>query len=98
MGKDSVRRGMEAMQKWSYRDKEYQSYNPPKEWNTPLLIEDVSGVVNCASCGKQMVFGNGYTSRTIHNDYGMGYCVCLECYEGDIREEKWYREANENMS
>jgi len=37
-------------------------------------------IVNCANCGKELKFGECYTSKTIHTEIGMGYGVCEECY------------------
>ena len=42
-------------------------------------------IVNCANCGKELKFGECYTSKTIHTEIGMGYGVCEECYD---KEEK----------
>lgn len=52
-------------------------------------------VVNCARCGKKIKYGDCYTSKQIHNDFGFGYAVCPECYE---KEWKEYREAKEQKS
>lgn len=52
----------------------------------------------CSCCGKPTpnyreyshpmagIFGEGYTSRLIHNDLGFGYAVCPRCYEAEFRE------------
>ena len=42
---------------------------------------DMDKLIACASCGKTITFGEGYTSRKITNNVGFGYCVCEQCYE-----------------
>jgi len=34
-----------------------------------------------------MVYGDGYTSKTIHNSVGFGYPVCEKCYNKELEEE-----------
>lgn len=41
---------------------------------------DMNKVVSCASCGKKILYGNGYTSHRIHTNMGFGYAVCERCY------------------
>ena len=48
----------------------------------------MSTIVNCAECGKEMQYGEGYTSGLIHTSGGMGYCVCESCYEKELQVEK----------
>lgn len=44
-------------------------------------------VIPCAECGKKILYGDGYTSRKIHNVSGMGYVVCERCYDKEREEE-----------
>lgn len=75
------------MKKWNFKKREYEPYEVPGDWVTPLIEFDMDKIVNCASCGERMVFGDGYTSKKIHTDSGFGYCVCLKCYEKEWAEE-----------
>ena len=50
-----------------------------------VVISELDDEVNCARCGKAMIFGDGFTSRTIQSEMGFGYCVCENCYN---KEEK----------
>lgn len=47
---------------------------------------DLSGVVNCAECGRAIVIGKSFTSPLIHNDLGFGFAVCSRCYEAELKE------------
>lgn len=67
-------------QKWNPRKHEYEPYQIPKEWFTPLYLDDMDTEINCAGCGKEIKFGDSFTSHHIHNSYGMGYPVCEVCY------------------
>lgn len=75
------------IQKWNFKKKKYEPYEIPEDWYTPLVMFDMKRQVNCASCGKLIEFGDCYTSRQIHSDWGMGYHVCPECHEREIQEE-----------
>lgn len=78
------------MKKWNYKTKKYEEYTVPDSWKVKMLSDDMNEEINCASCGKPMLYGNGYTSRTIHSKHGFGYVVCKDCYNKDIEEEKAY--------
>lgn len=67
--------------KWNYEKQDYEPYVIPEEWNTPLYSDDMSEIVNCARCGKEVTFGSCYTSREIHSRVGFGFPVCEECFE-----------------
>ena len=41
--------------------------------------------VNCAECGNRIKYGQCYTSMKIHNNDGLGYPVCYECYLKELR-------------
>ena len=79
------------MRKWNFKKQKYEPYSVPDEWNTPLISWDMEQIINCASCGKKMTFGDGYTSRKIHTEHGMGYNVCFDCYEKEWQEEMSYK-------
>lgn len=67
------------MQKWNEQLHAYLPYEPPEGGYYPIYCEDMKTPVNCASCGRPIVFGEGFTSQTIHNSYGIGYSVCRQC-------------------
>ena len=47
--------------------------------------------MNCPHCGKELPYGETYTSKEIHNWVGLGYGVCEECYEEEWKRRKKYR-------
>lgn len=82
------------MQKWNPFKKGYQPYSVPETWNTPLYCSDMETAVNCVRCGRVIKYGNGYTSKQIHNAHGMGYTVCIHCYRKEWKEEEEANEVN----
>lgn len=56
----------------------YETYELPE--GSSLYEGSMSKIVSCASCGKKIKYGNSYTSRRIHNQFGFGYAVCESCY------------------
>lgn len=78
---------MPYMKKWNPKKRAYEPYVVPSDWHTPVYTSNMDEPVNCASCGRTMRFGDGYTSRQIHTKNGMGYSVCLKCYERERKEE-----------
>lgn len=78
-------------QKWNPKTKKYYDYDLPEE--ACLYSDAMNKVVACAQCGRKMLFGDGYTSRQIHTEYGFGYAVCEKCNE---KEWKEWREEQEN--
>lgn len=74
------------LQKWDYKKQEYLPFESPARV-LALYSEDMVAEVDCANCGMRMTFGDGYTSRTIHNWAGLGYPVCKDCYDKERKEE-----------
>lgn len=63
---------------WDFKDKIYHDYELPEKARYHCC--DMNEKVQCASCGKEIRFGNGYTSLRIHTPIGYGYAVCHVCY------------------
>lgn len=74
--------------KWNPKTKEYHDYELPKNASVGFLSNNMDKKIACARCGKKMLFGDGYTSRQIHTEYGFGYAVCEKCYEKEWKEER----------
>lgn len=71
---------------WDFKDKVYHDYELPE--GAKLISYDTEEVISCASCGKEMKFGEGYTSLRIHTSMGLGYAVCEDCYCEEIKIER----------
>lgn len=67
------------LRKWNYKANRYDPYEIPDDWNV--------SIVNCAECGKPIMFGQEYTGRKIHMPSGMRYFVCKDCYDKETEEE-----------
>lgn len=69
-----------TIQRWNNATKEYRPHEVPDDWKLILYTEDMDTPINCVCCGKEMTFGDGYTSRRFHTEHGMGYYECEKCY------------------
>lgn len=70
--------------KWDFDEHKYQLYEIPEGWFCPLIQNDMDAKINCASCGKELPFGDAYTSLAIHTHRGIGYMVCAECHQKEV--------------
>lgn len=68
------------LRKWNYELHKYEPFESPAEV-LKIYSEDMGERCDCANCGKIMTYGDGYTSRSIHNTVGFGFPVCSDCYE-----------------
>lgn len=80
------------LKKWNYKNHKYEDFNIPRDRNVKLLADDLNEIINCANCGKKAKFGDTYSSMTIHNSLGLGYCICEECYEKERKDRIKYKE------
>ena len=44
--------------------------------------------LNCAACGHIINEYNAYTSAVIQNDIGIGYLICKNCYDHELKVRK----------
>lgn len=72
--------------KFNFKTSEYETYRLPDGATTSAWCE-MDEMIQCAGCGKKMLYGDGYTSRKIYNINGIGYKVCKRCYDKEIEEE-----------
>ena len=70
--------------RWLPKKRKYKKYRLPV--GSCLYSDDMDKVVSCASCGKEIKYGDSYTSRQIHTEIGVGFAVCSECYEKELKE------------
>lgn len=75
-----------VLRKWNYEKHDYDPYEVPDDWKVLSFAFDMDEITVCPHCGKNVKFGDTYTSLEIHTDMGLGYCVCESCYE-----EEWKR-------
>lgn len=75
---------MKKCNKWDFNKKEYESVLIDDEC---LMREnDLKKIIKCPNCNKEFQCGLGYTSLKYHNDFGLGYIVCKDCYEKELKE------------
>lgn len=80
--------------RWNYHAHKYDTIYLPEEWYVSCFEgDDMDVMVNCPHCGKELRFGETYTSREIQTQNGFGYGVCEECYAYE-----WERQKDFNLS
>lgn len=77
-------------EKWNYKEHKYEEVEIND--NCPLYERNLDRIINCANCGREVKYGETYTSRKYHNPLGFGYPVCEECYVGERNEEREWKE------
>lgn len=70
--------------RWDYISKTYQKYMIPAEWKVATYSEDMEEKVNCCQCGKEIKFGDSYSSQEIQTQMGFGYATCEKCHEEEM--------------
>ena len=66
--------------KWNYEKHDYDPHRIPGGWKCKVYSEDMDEIINCVQCGKEITFGESYTSLEIHSSVGFGYAVCEGCH------------------
>lgn len=69
------------LNRWNRQKHKYEDYEVPVNWNVKSYCNDLEEIVNYAQCGKELKYGDTYTSLEIHTAMGFGYGVCEDCYE-----------------
>lgn len=69
------------LRKWNYDIHEYEPYSVSDEWDCRYSGFDMSEIINCCQCGKEVTFGECYSSQEVHSLMGFGYMVCEECHK-----------------
>lgn len=80
-----------TVRRWNFKTREYEPYEIPDDWKIKTFCVDMDEIINCPHCGRELAFGDSYTSREIHTKHGIGYSVCAECYA-----KEWERERLSN--
>lgn len=86
-----------TMKKWNYETRQYEEYTVPSDWNVSMYETDMEKVVSCAECGKQIKYGESFTSVKIHDEVGFGYAVCYDCHCKGLKEKLEYEEASKYL-
>lgn len=70
------------LQRWDEKERQYRPYEVPDDWHVTTYETDMDTTVNCCQCGREVHFGETFTSMQVHTRYGIGYAVCDRCYYG----------------
>lgn len=71
--------------KWDCKKHIYEKCTIPENWNCKTYSDDMDEIVNCPHCGKELSFGETYTSMEFHTEMGFGYGVCENCYQIEMK-------------
>lgn len=72
------------LKKWNYEKQEYEDYEVPDEYKIKVSTADLEETINCADCGKQILYGNSFRSREIKSNYGFNYAICIDCHKKEL--------------
>lgn len=76
--------------KWNYVTHSYDDYYVPIDKVLITWSDDLGAKINCCQCLKEITYGDSYVSLEVHNEAGMGYAVCEDCYDQEwIRRNKF---------
>ena len=75
------------MQKYDFMTKQYTPYTPPQHGRYDIMVYS-NEELNCAACGRIINGYNAYTSAAIQNDIGIGYLICKNCYDHELKVRK----------
>ena len=84
-----------TLRKWNYDIHEYEPYYVSDEWDCRWYGTDMTKVINCCQCGKEITFGSAYSSLEVHTVMGFGYMVCNECHEVEMKRKFGKKECAE---
>ena len=89
-----VGKRLQILYRWDYGTRSYHKYAVPAEWKVYVGGADMSQIINCAGCGKELPMGEAFASLEIHTKMGFGYGVCKECNDKE-HERKDRGEADD---
>lgn len=75
---------MKKLHKWDYDKRKYVDYEVPDDWRLAIYEVDMDTLCNCCQCGKEIPYGESYTSQEVHTP-GLGYAVCEACHEKEMK-------------
>ena len=80
---------IKQLRKWNCKKRIYEDYIIPADWKVKLMSDDMEEIINCPHCGREVAYGETYTSLEIHTpNCGFGYPVCRECYDKEWERRK----------
>lgn len=83
------------LRRWSESEHKYMPYSIPDDWHVSTYEDDLDTAVNCCQCGRELPFGECYTSMQVQTKAGFGYAVCGDCYFGfEVPERQAAREGS----
>ena len=83
-----VGKRIQKLFRWDYETRSYHKYGIPVEWIISTYRADMSQHINCAGCGKELPYGETFTSLELHTTMGIGYGVCNVCYAEEWKRRK----------
>lgn len=87
---------MQTLNRWNYDTHTYDTidyggYN----YNFVKYSTDMNELATCPHCLKDYHVGNMYTSLEFHDEIGLAYSVCSNCYEKEWERRKIYKKTEE---
>lgn len=80
--------GTRTLRRYDWKASAYAPYLVPASWRVEKYLQSYEEPVNCAGCGKQLKWGETFTSAEIHDMAGLGYGICGECYDSELARKR----------
>lgn len=78
--------------KWDFGKRKYDKVKIKDDPMIKMYCQDMNQTVKCINCKNIVLYGNTYSSLQYHNDLGLAYPVCPNCYEKEWAIKKSYVE------
>ena len=75
------------LNKYNYQNHIYNEVELP-DLNYKTYCSDMKEIITCPQCLQDLIYGQSYTSLEFHDNCGMGYGVCSDCYEQEWNRRK----------
>ena len=76
----------ENIEIWDDDKQEFINHEIENTDNLYLISFDTEKVIDCASCGNEMIYHEGRPSLRVISDTGSGYMVCRKCFRGELED------------
>ena len=75
-----------VLRRWNFKTHEYDPFEVPDDRKARVYCSSMTEAVDCAICGRHVMYGDTYTSSAVHDDLGFGYAICRQCHTEEFEK------------